>query len=310
MGAMWETLFAAIGFLTVAILELRAVVFIWRHFLSPSASLSKYKGSWAVVTGASSGIGAGLSRALAARGVNVALIARGKGEKLEAVAAECKALGVQTAVLPFDFATADDEQYAALARMLSELHPSILVNNVGVNVDFPTHFSQMEDADMERIVTVNVSAANKMTRMLLPGMVESKKGIVLFMSSSAGSFAPGPLLGPYTASKAYMDQLAIAISGEVARDGVTVHSVAPFFVESAMAKMRRSFTVPDADTFARATLRMIGGPTRMSPYWPHGIMAAVLGVLPMKMQVKYVADLHEGLRKRAIRKRDRLAKQR
>ncbi len=303
-----DSVFAAIGVATTAVLAVRLLIFVWSHFLSPAASFSKFKGQWAVVTGASSGIGAGFSRQLAAKGVNVALIARSV-EKLTAVAADCKKHGVQTSVITFDFDTAQDSDYDALAATLTALNPRVLVNNVGVNVPFPVRFAEMDPAEVDRIVRVNVASTNKMTAMLLPKMIAERSGLVLFLSSSAGSIAPGPLLAPYTATKAYMDQFAIALSGEVSHAGVVVHSITPFFVESAMAKMRRSFTVPDADSFAKSALRAVGGSVRLSPHWPHVVMGTVLNLLPMKMQIKHVANLHESIRKRAIRKRDRLAKQ-
>lgn len=299
---------SAIGALTLVILGLKLLFFVWNYFLAPTTPLGKLRGKWAVVTGASAGIGAGFARQFAKRGMNVALLARSV-DKLQEVAAACEKYGVETRVLTFDFGTASEEDFAELASTLSSLSPSVLVNNVGVNVSFPTEFTDMPADQIDRIVRININSTNKMTAMLLPSMIKQKYGVVLCLSSAGGAVSPGPMLAPYSGTKSYIDSFAVALSGEVARHGVVVHSLTPFFVESAMAKRRRSFTVPTPDAFAAATIRRIGGPTRLSPHWPHAVMATALTSLPLKQQVKVVTDIHSDIRKRALRKQERLAKQ-
>ncbi len=299
---------AALGCATLLVGFSRLVSFIWTYVLRPAATFAKHKGKWAVVTGASSGIGAGLARGLAKKGINVMLVAR-SAERLKVVADDCERYGVETRIETFDFANADEEAWAEVIEVAVALEASVLVNNVGVNVAFPTCYVDVDRDDVERMLKVNIVAADKLTRALLPGMIAAKQGLILFMSSSAGVAAPAPLLAPYAGTKAYMDSFAIALSGEVRKHGVIVHSVAPFFVESPMAKMRRSFTVPGADDFARRTLAGIGGEPRLCPHWPHLVMASALQLLPLSMQVTYVANLHEKIRGKALRKQARLAAQ-
>lgn len=298
---------AAIGAATTLVFLLRILVNIHHYFLS-SFSYSAYRGKWAVITGASAGIGAGFAKALAKRGVNVALLARST-DKLEEVAQVCSQSGVQTAVIPFDFASPTETDWTALADRLKPLSPSILVNNVGVNVEFPTEFVDMSAEDVSRIVSVNVNSTNAMTAMLLPSMLSEGRGIILCLSSGGGVISPAPLLAPYGGTKAYNDAFAVALHGEVRSKNVLVHSLTPFFVESAMAKMRASFTVPSADRFAEDALRLVGSSPRLQPYWVHYIMQSVLQMLPLAKQVAYVTDLHRNIRKRALRKKERVAKQ-
>lgn len=294
----------------MAVLALLAVfvIFAVYHYAAYTFSYAKFKGDWAVVTGASAGIGAGMARGLARRGINVVLIARSE-EKLTAVADECRAAGVNTKVLTFDFANAADDAWASLQNELHQLKPSILVNNVGINVEFPTEFVDMSKNDIDRIITINVVTTNRMTAALLPDMLKCKRGLVFCLSSGGGAVLPAPLLAPYAGTKAYNDAFAVSLSGEVKNCGVFVHSLTPFFVESAMAKMRRSFTVPSADLFADSALRLAGSSPRLQPYWVHYILALGLTALPLSAQVSYIANSHRSIRNRALRKKEKLAKQ-
>lgn len=302
------TALAGVGCATIFVGLSRLAIFVWIFVLRPAATLGKHRGKWAIITGASSGIGAGLARGLAKKGINVMLVARSE-ERLKVVAEDCERHGVETRVKTFDFANADEESWTEFIDALVALEPSVLVNNVGVSLAFPTCYVDIDKDEVERMLKLNIFAADKLTRALLPNMIAAKHGLILFMASSAGVEAPAPLLAPYAGTKAYMDSFAIALSGEVRKHGVIVHSVTPFFVESPMTKMRRSFTVPGADDFARRTLAGIGGEPRLCPHWPHSVMAFALQLLPLSMQVSYVANLHEKIRGKALRKQARQAAQ-
>lgn len=288
----------------------RIAAFLWTYVLRPAHSFAPHKPQWAVVTGASAGIGAGFARRLAARGLRVCLIAR-SAARLAPVAEEVRKAGVQAKIVEFDFASAAPEEYKALKREIDALEGGVgvLVNNVGVNVEFPTDFIETDPDLVDRIVKVNIESTNKMTAMCVPGMVERGRGVVYNLSSAGGAVSPAPLLAAYAGTKAYNDGFAVALAGEVGDKGVTVHSLTPFFVESKMAKMRASLTVPTPDAFADAALRQTGGRVRSNPHWAHALMAGVLLELPLKTQLKYVTDLHRDVRRRALRRAERLSKQ-
>lgn len=277
------------------------------HYALGHFSYSKYKGEWAVITGASAGIGAGIARRLSKRGVNVVLLAR-TVDKMNEVAKQCAENGVKTKVIQFDFAQASSEDWSQLASTLKALSPTILVNNVGVNVEFPTPFVDLEDQFVSKLITVNIESTNRMTRLLLPHMITANHGIVLCLSSGAGGVVPAPLLSPYAGTKSYNDAFATSLAGEVPA-GVHVHSLTPFFVESPMVKMKKAFTVPSADEFAEAALRLVSSSPRLQPYWVHMVMQCAITALPLSMQVKYVADLHTKIRTRALRRKEQRAKQ-
>lgn len=299
---------ASLGAFSLFLIIARVFTFLIQYVFT-SFSFKSFEGKWAVVTGASAGIGAGFVRALASRGLNVVLIARSK-DKMDALASEVSTKhGVKTHVISFDFNAADAAAYAKIASILTPLSPTVLVNNVGVNVEMPTDFVDLELDVVDRIVKVNISSINNMTAMLLPGMIRAGKGIVINMSSGGGVVLPAPMLAVYAGTKAYADAFALALYGEVKDKGVLAVSMTPFFVESAMAKMRKSFTVPSADVFADKALQQVAVSPRLSPHWIHEIMGEAARRLPLKVQVERVNKLHRSIRARAIRKKERMAKQ-
>lgn len=122
-------IFACLGWLFAAYIVLKVSAFVYQRFVR-KADWKAYKGKWAVVTGASEGIGAGYARALARRGMHVVLMSRTK-DKLQELAAEIsQAHGVQARVVPFDF-LAEPEAYEAVRSELKQLEVAVLVNNVG-----------------------------------------------------------------------------------------------------------------------------------------------------------------------------------
>jgi short-subunit dehydrogenase len=172
----------------------------------------------ALITGASSGIGAHFARQLAARGHDLVLVAR-RTDRLEALASE---LATETRVLGCDLAT----QAAELPDRVAELGVDVdlLVNNAG----FGTHgrFTEVPEGRDAEMVRVNCEAVVTLTRGFLPGMVERGRGGVIIVASTAG-MQPLPYEATYAASKAFALNLADALHAELAGTGVRCMSVNP-----------------------------------------------------------------------------------
>lgn len=158
--------------------------------------------SFAVVTGASDGIGKEFALQLAKKGYNLVVLARSE-DKLVALAGDIKKLDRQCIVIPFDFNTRKEQDYDMLKTKLDGLKIEILVNNVGVSHEFPVSFLDEDWLVIERILNVNIYSMLKMTRMLLGGMCENNKGLVLNIGSMAGK-VPSGLLATYGASKSFV----------------------------------------------------------------------------------------------------------
>jgi short-subunit dehydrogenase len=141
------------------------------------------RGTTAVLTGASRGIGVFIARALAKEGVNLSLAARSEVE-LEAVRTEMAALGVKAIATKCDVTNADDRA-RLLERTESELGPvDILVNNAGI--DPATRFESVDPDDLVHTIDVNLVAAMLLTRSVVPGMLERQRGHVVNIASGAG----------------------------------------------------------------------------------------------------------------------------
>lgn len=175
----------------------------------------------AVVTGASSGIGMALTRELVRRGHSVILVAR-RGEILEELAVESRALGVAAEVRPVDLA--DPGAVEVLAAELADREISILCNNAGIATFGPLHEL---DPDYERAqVRLNVNAVHDLTLAVLPQMVERRSGGILMVGSAAGNM-PIPNNATYAATKAFVNTFSESLRGEVSGLGVHVTLLAP-----------------------------------------------------------------------------------
>lgn len=178
----------------------------------------------AVVTGASSGIGADLAGLLAAAGHDLVLVARRTDRLLELAERLAAAHGVTCIPLTVDLARGDecDRLLAALER--DRMRLSILVNNAG----FGTHgfFHETPRERSLEMIDVNCRALTHLTSGVLPWMVANTSGRILNVASVA-AFQPGPLMAVYYASKAYVLSFSEALSNECEGTGVTVTAVCP-----------------------------------------------------------------------------------
>ncbi len=177
----------------------------------------------ALVTGASSGIGADLARELARNGHDLVLTAR-RVEPMRALAAELKKLGAESTVIASDLS-----KPGAAAELVSQLDArkltvDVLVNNAGLGAGGPFHES--DPARVSEMLYVNVVALTELTRALLAGMVKRNRGRVMLVASTAG-FQPGPSMAVYCASKAYVLSLGEAIAYELRASAVTMTVLCP-----------------------------------------------------------------------------------
>ena len=178
----------------------------------------------ALITGASSGIGLDLARLFAADQWDVALVARTEPKLRELAAQLEKEHGITAHVVAADLAR--PEAPAEIIKTLTDRGIAIeaLVNNAGfglagefANTDLP---SELE------MIQVNVSALTHLTKLVLPPMVDRKRGAILNVASTA-SFQPGPLMAVYYATKAYVLSFSEAIAEELRDTGVTVTALCP-----------------------------------------------------------------------------------
>lgn len=185
-------------------------------------------GKCALVTGASGGIGAEIAKALHAQGATVGLTGT-RVEALEKVAAEIGNDRVH--ILPCNLS--DDEALAALPKQAEEAMGSldILVNNAGLTRD--NLAMRIKDDDWDAVLNVNLTAAFKLSKAVLRGMMKKRWGRIIGITSIVG-VTGNPGQTNYAASKAGMIGYSKSLAYEVGSRGITVNCVAPGYIATAM----------------------------------------------------------------------------
>jgi short-subunit dehydrogenase len=186
-------------------------------------------GKWAVVTGASAGIGEAIAVELAQAGVHLVLTAR-RRERLELLAERLRLQhGIQTQVIVADLTLPDAPQEIYQATAGAGLTIDILIDNAGFG-----EYGEFLAADAKRLVEmvqVNCAAVVHLTRLFLPAMVERRRGFVMIVASTA-AYQPVAYLATYGATKAFDRMLAEALAEEMKRYGVRVSALCPGPTES------------------------------------------------------------------------------
>jgi uncharacterized protein len=185
------------------------------------SSTSTSKGT-ALITGASTGIGAVYADRLARRGYDLILVARSK-DKLAEVAAQLKSTGRRIETISADLTRKEDVQRVA-ERLSSDPTITALVNNAGLGSAGKLLDAKIDD--LESMIYLNVTALTRLALAALPGFVERKNGLLINIASVV-ALAPELLNGTYSGTKAYVVNFTQALKNEVEGKGVTVQAVLP-----------------------------------------------------------------------------------
>ncbi|KAF5388774.1 hypothetical protein D9757_005616 [Collybiopsis confluens] len=315
------SLILGLGVIGIARFCYRTLSVFLQIFVLPGHSLKRYgakKGAWALVTGASDGIGKEFAFQLAKAGFNVFLVARNK-ETLDAAAAEIASkYSVSTKTASIDFAKADDAAYESLSSNFQSLNVGVLVNNVGKSHAMPAYLTDTPKDEIADIVSINVNATLKVTYSVLPGMIQRRRGLILNIGSFAGS-VPSPMLATYSGTKAFLSTFSSALGEEVAQHGITVEHVNTYFVVSKLSKIRKaSLMIPHPAPYVRSVLAKIGlpcgaaysrRPNTSTPYWSHAILDYAMTAIDIPtFFISYTHGLHKSIRRRALKKMERESK--
>jgi len=179
----------------------------------------------ALITGASSGIGAELARLFAADSHDLVLVAR-RARQLEDLSAELRERhGISVRVLARDLSEPASVGDLWNELMAARVQLDVLVNNAGVGLHGPV-WEQDADA-LDRMVRLNVAALTNLTRLVLPGMVSRQRGKILNLASVVGYQPAGPGMAAYYATKAYVLSFSKGLALELKGSGVTVTALSP-----------------------------------------------------------------------------------
>jgi len=196
-------------------------------------------GNWALVTGASSGIGEEFAKRFAAFGMNLILVARRK-ERLEKLSQELSTkYNITVVTAPIDLTT--DNFLEDLKKYTSDIEIGILVNNAGIGSN-----GEFIDANPDKeaeMVKLNCLAPTLLTHYFVKQMIERRKGAIIFLGSVVG-FQPTPFMATYSATKAFNSFLGYALWYELKKYNIDVLSLNPGGTATEFQRLAKSNTGP------------------------------------------------------------------
>jgi short-subunit dehydrogenase len=248
-------------------------------------------GPWAVVTGASDGIGRAVAHQLARLGLSLVLVAR-REDRLQALAQDLRAHGVEVVVVPLDLAAR--EATSALAHATEGLDVGLFVAAAGFGTSGAFLSQRLEDESA--MVDVNCRAVLEQAHVFAPRLAQRGRGGIVLFGSLVG-FQGVPRAAAYAATKAFVQSLAEGLALELGPRGVDVLSSAPGPVATGFAaragmQMDRTVT-PDA--VARGTLAALGRRTTVRPGFWSWFLEALLTGLPRWARSRILAGVMAGM---------------
>ena len=257
-------------------------------------------GPWALVAGASEGLGEAFSRQLAEHGLNLLLIAR-RADPLHALAEQIRERhGVDVRELPQDLA--DPDLAGKLGPQLEALEIGLLVYNAGYSHIAP--FLETDLATKLLCVDVNCRGPLVLTSLLAPQMAERGRGGILLMSSMAG-FQGSALVSTYAATKAFDTVLGEGLWEELGRHGVDVLSFVAgatrtpnFESQTPEDRKRSAFPMEPAAVAAQALRQLGNGPTRIPGPVNKAAAFVMQRLLPRRAAVRFMSRTTRGIYER------------
>lgn len=308
MNCVYAT-FATIGVISIILLFFDTICIflqIVRAILAPyfipqePQTLYEKYGTWALITGATDGIGKAYSKELASRGLNVVLVSR-SDTKLRDTAKEIESeYKVKAKIITADFTTGT-KAIETVKRELGELPIGILVNNVGKQYTYPMYLAEVPEEELWDIIHINIGAVTLMTRFIIKKMKEQKKGAIVNISSGA-ECQPMPLTNVYSATKVYIQYFTEALREEYGKYGITVQHLSPFFINTKMNHFsdklqETSLFVPDAATYAKYAISTLGKINHSTGYWVHEIQRFFVMLPPRWIRMKIGEHINKSFRK-------------
>ncbi len=235
---------------------------------------------WALVTGATAGIGESFTRLLAARDFNLVLVARDEARLHERAAGLKEKFGAESVVIVADLAT--EAGCAKVEDYIRANEIEVLINNAGFGIN--KAFTMSDLAKEEEVLKVLVRTPMRLMHVALPAMKERNSGVVINVSSVA-SFIAG---GAYSASKAYLTVLSESLSTELSATNIKVSALCPGFTRTEFHQRGRmkmaglpNFMWLNSDVLvAKAWKDAVAGKPVSIPGWQYKTLVGIISLLP------------------------------
>lgn len=278
------------------------------YFLRPGKNLKRY-GKWTIVTGCTDGIGKAIAESFARKGLNLVLISRTPA-KLEEQAKELQSkYNIETRVVPLDFSLSSPNLYDGVRNAVRDLDIGILVNNVGMSYDHADFFENLTEDKIDKLIRLNIYSTTTMTSIVLPGMLQRKRGAIINVSSLSATVNE-PMYAVYAASKAFVNTFSQALYYECKGRGVDVQTQLPAFVTTKMSKLRQtSFFVCSTSAYAKAFCAHIGYGAFVVSWWTHALQMGALKYIPQSIIAMFLLSRGKDIRRRALAKKAQQQKQ-
>ena len=254
-------------------------------------------GSWALVTGATSGIGESFTRLLAENNYNIVLVARDLPRLQERARGLQEKFNVETHMIQADLTT--DEGCAAVEHYIANNQIDVLINNAGFGLN--KAFTMSELNAEQQMFDVLIRTPMRLMHTALPGMKERNKGVIINVSSVAGFIAGGT----YSASKAYLTVLSESLHTELAGTNIRISALCPGFTRTEFHQRGRmsmkglpNFMWLDSDKLvARSWSDALKGKAVSIPGWQYQLLVFVIHSLPRSIIRKVGMNLRAKQRK-------------
>jgi hypothetical protein len=238
---------------------------------------------WALVTGATVGIGESFTRLLASKGYNIALVARDEVRLHERAGELREKYGIQTFVLPADLATKGGVKL--VEKYIQSYEIEVLINNAGFAINKTFTLSNL--GDEQDLLNVLVRTPMRLMHVILPGMKERKSGTIINVSSVAGFIAGGT----YSAAKSYLTVLSESLNKELKGTGVIVCALCPGFTRTEFHQRARmklkglpSFMWLNPDKLVAKAWKDAQANKPLSiPGWQYKLLMAIISITPRSL---------------------------
>ena len=242
-------------------------------------------GDWALVAGATTGIGAELTSQLAAKGYNLVLVARKENDLMEQASSLKKRYGVEVSYVSADLTT--QEGINKLTQINEEIGLLVISAGIEVNGSFWKTAIEKEMA----LIQLNVMAPLQLTHHFCKGMVDRKKGGILLISSLSGHM-PNPYFSNYAGTKAYILNFGASLYGELKPKGVDISVLSPGLTNTGMIQdngmdwSKTPMTAMEPSEVAEIALSNLGKQFLIVPGFKNKMMAGMAKHSPLEMQAK------------------------